>query len=119
MSAHPYVSRLLSFFSGVGDNITPVGGFSFGELTPEATAFRNHNDNLHYLHVNRQSKGSVCKSCHGVHGAAQDKLLLAKTKSFGRWAIQLTWVSDGSRATCYVGCHRPKTYDLAQGIKKL
>jgi predicted CXXCH cytochrome family protein len=86
------------------------------ELTSEATTFRNHNDNLHYFHVNRESKGRVCKACHGVHGAKQDKLLLVKSTGFGRWAIPLTWVSDGDRATCYVGCHRPKTYDRNQRI---
>jgi predicted CXXCH cytochrome family protein len=86
------------------------------ELTSEATAFRNHNENLHYFHVNRHDKGRVCKSCHGVHGSAQDNLLLAKVKSFGRWSIPLTWVSEGGRATCYVGCHRPKTYDRTRPI---
>ena len=80
------------------------------ELTSEATAFRNHNDNLHFLHVYKQSKGRVCKACHGVHGAPQAKLLLAKAKSFGPWEIPLTWVSDGERSTCYVGCHQPQTY---------
>ena len=89
------------------------------ELTSEATAFRNHNDNLHYFHVNRQSQGRVCKTCHGVHGAAQNHLLLDKIKSFGHWAIPLTWVSDGDRATCYVGCHQPKTYSRNSKVSNL
>lgn len=86
------------------------------ELTSEATNFRNHNDNLHYFHVNRPDKGRVCKGCHGVHGADQERLLLHKIPDFGKWDIPLTWASDGDRATCYVGCHRPKTYDLSNKI---
>lgn len=81
------------------------------ERTSEATAFRNRDANLHYLHVNRAQKGRVCKGCHGVHGAGQERLLLNRVPNFGQWSIPLTWASEGERATCYVGCHKPKTYD--------
>jgi predicted CXXCH cytochrome family protein len=80
-------------------------------LTSEATQFRNHNQNLHVFHVNRLEKGRTCRNCHGVHGAVQDHLLMSPVPDFGQWDIPLTWVSKGERATCYVGCHRPKTYD--------
>jgi len=89
------------------------------EITSEATDFRNRHHNLHYFHVNRPQKGRVCKSCHGVHGADQEKLLLSRVPGFGKWDVPLTWASDGERATCYVGCHRPKTYDRQLQIKNL
>lgn len=89
------------------------------ERTSELTEFRNHNNNLHFFHVNRNSKGRACKSCHGVHGAAQGKLLVDIVTGFGQWGIPLKWVSDGEKATCYVGCHRPKTYDRTQWISNL
>ena len=87
------------------------------ERTSEATEFRNRDQNLHYFHVNRSDKGRVCKSCHGVHGGDQEKLLMSSVPGFGKWDIPLTWANDGERATCYVGCHRPKTYDRGQKIK--
>lgn len=87
------------------------------DLTSEATNFRNKHQNLHYFHVNRPDKGRVCKGCHGVHGADQERLLLSRVPDFGKWGIPLTWVADGERATCYVGCHRPKTYDRQERIK--
>jgi predicted CXXCH cytochrome family protein len=87
------------------------------ERTSEVTGFRNRDQNLHYFHVNRVEKGRVCKGCHGVHGADQDKLLLSRIPGFGEWDIPLTWVSEGERATCYVGCHQRKTYDRSQRIK--
>lgn len=88
-------------------------------ITSEATSFRNHNNNLHYFHVNRPEKGRVCKGCHGVHGADQERLLLSKVPGFGKWDIPLKWANDGERATCYVGCHRPKTYDREKKFKNL
>jgi len=87
------------------------------ERTSEATDFRNRDANLHYFHVNRSEKGRVCKGCHGVHGADQERLLVSKVPDFGKWDIPLVWASEGERATCYVGCHRPKTYDRMIKIK--
>ncbi len=87
------------------------------DLTSEVTDFRNKHQNLHYFHVNRPEKGRVCKNCHGVHGADQKRLLMSKVPDFGEWDVPLIWASDGERATCYVGCHRPKTYDRQIKIK--
>ena len=87
------------------------------ELTSEATSFRNHNQNLHYFHVNRPRKGRVCKGCHGVHGADQGKLLTSQTIAFGRWAIPLNWLPTDTGAACYVGCHAPKAYDRNNKIR--
>ena len=86
------------------------------ERTSEATRFRNRDRNLHYFHVNRPVKGRVCKSCHGVHGADQKKLLLSDVPHFGNWDIPLRWVETENGAACYVGCHRPKMYDRKQRI---
>lgn len=86
------------------------------ERTSEATGFRNRDRNLHYFHVNRPVKGRVCKSCHGVHGADQGKLLMSKVPHFGNWDIPLLWVPTENGATCFVGCHRPKIYDRTRRI---
>lgn len=86
------------------------------ERTTEATGFRNRDRNLHYFHVNRPVKARVCKSCHGVHGADQGKLLLSKVPHFGNWDIPLRWMPTDNGAACYVGCHRPKIYDRSKRI---
>ncbi len=87
-----------------------AGAFVY-ERTSEATNFRNGDYNLHVLHVNRPKKGRVCKSCHGVHGADQDKLILSAIPGFGSWEIPIQFDPGTAGATCYVGCHKPKTYD--------
>jgi hypothetical protein len=30
---------------------------------------------------------------------------------FGKWNIPMRWVESAGGGTCYVGCHRPKSYD--------
>ncbi|WP_221251364.1 cytochrome c3 family protein [Desulfuromonas versatilis] len=81
------------------------------ERTSEATSFRNGDYNLHVLHVNKAKKGRVCKSCHGVHGGDQDKLILSKIPGFGSWEIPINFQRTANGGTCFVGCHKPKTYD--------
>ena len=108
----PYQSENFALCFGCHDE----NAFLF-ERTSEATNFRNRDQNLHYFHVNQREKGRVCRNCHGVHGADQEKLLMSKVPDFGQWEIPLTWANDGERSTCYVGCHRPKTYDRLRKVK--
>ena len=81
------------------------------ERTSELTRFRNGDRNLHFLHVNKSSKGRVCKVCHGVHGADQKKLVRSKVPGFGRWDIPIHMQKGENGTTCTVGCHKPKTYN--------
>ena len=80
------------------------------QRTSELTLFRNGDRNLHFLHVNKASKGRVCKTCHGVHGADQKKLVKSKIPGFGRWEIPIYIEESDVGTTCTVGCHKPKTY---------
>lgn len=79
--------------------------------TSEATGFRNGTKNLHSVHVNRPSKGRVCKTCHAVHGGDQAKLIWRFTPDFGAWDIPLHFKKTETGGTCFVGCHNPKAYD--------
>ena len=87
------------------------------ERTSEATDFRNRDANLHYFHVNRPEKGRVCKTCHGVHGADQMKLLNTRSGGFGRWGIPIYFTATASGGGCMVGCHGPKAYDILKKVK--
>lgn len=84
------------------------------ERTSELTNFRNGDRNLHFLHVNKAAKGRVCKTCHGVHGADQKKLVKSKIPGFGRWEIPIYIEESEVGTTCTVGCHKPKTYHPSQ-----
>lgn len=81
------------------------------DLTSEATGFRNGTKNLHTVHVNRPTKGRVCKTCHAVHGGDQEKLIWRFTPEFGAWDIPLHFKKTDTGGTCFVGCHNPKAYD--------
>lgn len=80
------------------------------ERTAALTNFRNVNQNLHYLHVNR-SEGRVCVNCHGVHGADQPKLIHSESPAFGVWNIPVIIKMTKTGATCVAGCHKQKSYD--------
>ncbi len=87
------------------------------ERTATETGFRNGDQNLHYLHVNRPAKSRVCKACHGVHGADQAKLIKSKIPGFGAWEIPIRFTTYKTGATCNVGCHKPKTYDRVRPVR--
>ena len=86
-------------------------------ITSEATNFRNHNSNLHAFHVNRPDKGRVCKTCHGVHGADQMKLINTRSGGFGRWGVPIYFDPTETGGGCLVGCHGPKKYDVFEKYK--
>ncbi|WP_305044169.1 cytochrome c3 family protein [Geoalkalibacter sp.] len=87
------------------------------DRTADLTGFRNGDANLHYLHVNRPVKSRACKSCHGVHGADQPKLIKSRIPGFGAWEIPIRFEPHDTGATCYVGCHKPKTYDRVKPVR--
>jgi predicted CXXCH cytochrome family protein len=85
--------------------------------TSEATGFRNGDQNMHFLHVNRSDKGRVCKVCHGIHGADQPQLIKSLSTGFGNWEIPIKVTFTPNGGTCYVGCHNPKSYDRLRPVK--
>ncbi|WP_429885401.1 cytochrome c3 family protein [Geoalkalibacter halelectricus] len=87
------------------------------ERTADLTGFRNGDANLHYLHVNRPVKSRTCKSCHGIHGADQPKLIKSRIPGFGAWEIPIRFEQHDTGATCFVGCHKPKKYDRVKPVR--
>ena len=84
--------------------------------TSELTRFRNGDKNLHFAHVNKASKGRVCKTCHGVHGADQEHLIKSKIPGFGKWEIPIKYTPEPFGANCTVGCHKPKSYNRNRAV---
>jgi predicted CXXCH cytochrome family protein len=87
------------------------------ESTLTATAFRDGDRNLHWLHVNK-IKGRSCSVCHGVHGADQDKLVMSRMRGFGEWDIPIELTRHKGGGGCLVGCHRPESYNNLKSVSK-
>ena len=85
--------------------------------TSELTNFRNGDQNLHFVHVNKSTKGRTCKVCHGVHGADQEQLIKRKIPAFGKWEIPIRYTPERFGANCTVGCHKPKSYNRARAVQ--
>ena len=89
---------------------------SLDEYTTTLTGFRNGDQNLHYLHVNRE-KGRSCKACHEMHAGPQPKHI-RKEVPFGKmWMLPVNFTQTKNGGTCVVGCHKPKDYDRIKPVK--
>jgi len=81
------------------------------KLTTTLTDFRNGDQNLHYLHINKERRGRSCKACHEVHTSNQARHI-RKEVPYGRmWSYPINFTEVENGGTCVVGCHKPKDYD--------
>ncbi|MFH0981944.1 MAG: cytochrome c3 family protein [Planctomycetota bacterium] len=80
------------------------------EKTTTRTGFRNGDQNLHYLHVNRRDKGRTCRACHQPHASKQPKLI-ADAVPFGEWKLPVRFQETPTGGSCLAGCHRRYRYD--------
>ncbi len=74
------------------------------------TKFRDGEKNLHYVHVNRVTRGRGCKFCHKTH-ASQEPKLMRKTVSFGDWKMPLNFRLTPNGGQCTPGCHAQRSYN--------
>jgi len=86
--------------------------------TDDATGFRNGRQNLHALHVARESKGRACRFCHEVHASKQPHLI-AERVPFGAWQIPVGFEAATDGGSCAPGCHRPYRYDRNAPVANL
>lgn len=84
----------------------------FDERTTALTDFRNGDRNLHYLHVNRETKGRTCRACHETHASVKAKHI-RETVPFGRggWRLPIRYEKTDTGGSCAPGCHKPYEYD--------
>jgi len=85
------------------------------EKTTTGTMFRTGDQNLHYLHVNKE-KGRNCTTCHDLH-AANNAQLIATTVKFGRWDMPLNYIPTDDGGTCATGCHKEQSYKRGDVVK--
>ena len=79
--------------------------------TSTLTNFRNGDENLHFVHVNKETKGRTCKTCHEVHGSDLPKHLASEVPFEGsNWAMPIEYQQKADGGSCSPGCHKPRTY---------
>jgi predicted CXXCH cytochrome family protein len=74
------------------------------------TDFRDGDQNLHWLHVNR-AKGRNCRVCHEVH-ASTEPFLMRESVPFGDagWMLRIDFQATDDGGTCGPGCHESSAY---------
>ena len=80
------------------------------------TEFRDQKRNLHFTHVNKESRGRTCLTCHEVHASAQP-FHIRDTVPFGPrgWEIEISYTRLPNGGFCASGCHAAILYDRGAG----
>ncbi len=80
------------------------------EKTEGLTGFRNGQQNLHFLHVNKSDRGRTCRACHSTHASAHD-LHVRDAVPYGSWELPINFQKTPTGGSCAPGCHKPFEYD--------
>lgn len=83
--------------------------------TTTLTKFRNGDKNLHFVHVNKDTKGRTCRACHDTHASDLPKHMTDKVP-FGGWEIPIQFEQAATGGSCAPGCHKPRAYDYVQAL---
>jgi predicted CXXCH cytochrome family protein len=78
--------------------------------TVSATNFRNGDLNLHFVHVNKMTKGRTCRACHEVHADSGRPHHVKEYVQFSGWTMPLNYVPGPTGGSCLPGCHGEKRY---------
>jgi predicted CXXCH cytochrome family protein len=82
------------------------------EKTTTLTNFRNGDTNLHFLHVNKNTKGRTCRACHETHASTKDKHIRDSVPfGTGGWMLPINFEKMASGGRCAPGCHLPYEYN--------
>jgi predicted CXXCH cytochrome family protein len=85
--------------------------------TDELTDFRNGEQNLHFVHVNKQVKGRTCRACHETHASSNPKHIRDEVPfGPGGWALPVGFQKTETGGSCNAGCHRVYAYDRVQPV---
>jgi predicted CXXCH cytochrome family protein len=83
--------------------------------TPETTTLTNFRDgerNLHFLHVNKPTRGRTCRACHEVH-AAENVHIIRNGVPYGKggWLLPINYEPQPNGGKCTKTCHPVGAYD--------
>lgn len=86
------------------------------QFTTTLTGFRNGDQNLHFHHVNRVTKGRTCRACHELHASNNPKHI-RDSVPFGAWELPTNYVKYESGGKCAPGCHVPRGYNRVKKVQ--
>ena len=86
------------------------------QYTMTMTGFRNGDQNLHYVHVNKTVKGRTCRACHDAH-ATNNPRHIRDSVPFGRWGLPINYTKTATGGQCMPGCHQLFKYDREHPVK--
>ncbi len=82
------------------------------ELTSTLTGFRDGQQNLHYLHVNKETRGRTCRACHEVHAAPQEHMIRDGVPyGSSSWILKINYDRTENGGSCAKTCHPTKAYN--------
>ncbi len=87
-------------------------------LTAEArglTGFRNGEENLHFVHVNKPDRGRSCRACHNAH-ASPNELHVRDSVPYGGWQMPINFKKSETGGSCSPGCHKPYEYNRPRPV---
>jgi predicted CXXCH cytochrome family protein len=75
------------------------------------TGFREGDQNLHFVHVNREN-GRSCRACHEVH-ASKEAFHIRESVPYGDsgWMLPINFQQAENGGSCAPGCHKKRSYD--------
>jgi predicted CXXCH cytochrome family protein len=88
------------------------------EKTTTLTAFRNGNQNLHFVHVNKTVKGRTCRACHDAH-ATNNPRHIRDSVPFNAWRLPVGFEKNTGGGSCLPGCHKMYSYDRNHAVKNM
>ena len=79
--------------------------------TTTLTKFRNGDQNLHYLHVNKDERGRTCRACHEVHASKQNHQV-RDAVPFGHtgYMLKVNFTQTPNGGSCDRTCHVTRSY---------
>ncbi len=78
--------------------------------TTTLTNFRNGEQNLHFVHVNKDVKGRTCRACHDAH-ATNNPRHIRDAVPFAKWQLPVGFTKTDTGGKCQPGCHQLFRYD--------
>ncbi len=87
------------------------------ERTATLTDFRNGEQNLHFLHVNRDRKGRTCRACHETHASdLANHVRESVPFGTGGWELPINFTKLENGGSCAPGCHLPYEYNRVEPL---
>lgn len=85
------------------------------EKTTTLTSFRNGDQNLHFVHVNKAVKGRTCRACHDAH-ATNNPNHVRDAVPFAKWQLPVGFSKTKTGGACLPGCHQLFSYDRVKPV---